>query len=175
MTAGDVPGPAADGRPGPGSLGEALRRALFAYRRRVDEELAAAGFPGRRFPESRVLAMCAGRGETISDIGRGLEITRQGASKVVGLLREHGFVEVTPSAADGREKLVTLTARAAELLARRQAAHEHQEARLREQVGAEAVDQLVRILDQIADDDDFPPEDRPGLRRLRWRDAEGEL
>jgi hypothetical protein len=40
---------------------------------------------------------------TISDIGRGLGITRQGASKIVAGLRDRGYLEVTPSAVDGRE------------------------------------------------------------------------
>lgn len=51
-----------------------------------------AGFAGRRFPEGRVLLMCADPGEvTISDIGRRLAITRQGASKVIAALRERGY------------------------------------------------------------------------------------
>jgi len=49
---------------------------------------------------------------TISEIGRDLGITRQGASKIVGGLRDRGYVTLSPSPTDGREKIVTLTAHA---------------------------------------------------------------
>lgn len=174
MTAGDVP---AVSRPGQGELRNALRRALAGYRRRIDEELAAAGFTDRRFPEGRVLLMCSGPGETtISDIGRGLEITRQGASKLVFGLRERGYVAVTPSAADGREKLVTLTPQAADYLQALRKAVGGIETRLRRDIGADGVEQLMRVLDVIAGDESERPDDRPwktpALRALRWRDAE---
>lgn len=168
MTIGQPPG---GPRPALEGLGGALRRALAGYRRRMDAELATAGFTDRRFPDGRVLAMCAGPGETtISDIGNGLGITRQGASKIVAALRERGYLAVTPSAADGREKILTLTPLAAGYLqARRQAAHAI-EAALREQIGADGEDQLLRFLDLIAGDDQTAG-DRPAIRALRWLDA----
>jgi DNA-binding MarR family transcriptional regulator len=144
MTTGDTPA-------GHGRLGAALRRALDGYRRQLNDDLAAAGFPDRRFPEGRVLVMCRGPEEiTISEIGRRLDITRQGASKIVAGLRERGYVAVTPSPADGREKLVTLTPRAAEMLAVRARSAQRLEARLREEIGPEGLDQLFRALDLIA-------------------------
>lgn len=175
MTAGsepDVPGP------GHHALGNALRRAAAGYRRAMDRELAAAGFADRRFPEGRVLRMCAGPGETtISDIGRGLGITRQGASKIVAALRERGYVEVTPSAADGREKILTLTPRAAEFLAALYRAAGVIEARVREEIGPEGIEQLFRFLDVIADGEPVAPEDRegPAVRALRLLDTEAQL
>ena len=99
-------------RPGDqGPLGPALRRAWVGYQRRLDQEMAAAGFADRAFPDGRVLRMCSGPEETtVSEIGRELGITRQGASKIVGGLREGRYVTVGPSATDGRERIVTLTA-----------------------------------------------------------------
>ena len=172
MTTGQPPGgppPAQEG------LGGALRRAVAGYRRRMDAELATAGFTDRRFPDGRVLAMCAGPGETtISDIGNGLGITRQGASKIVAGLRERGYLAVTPSAADGREKILTLTPLAmAYLQARHQAAHAI-EGTLREQIGTDGEQQLLRFLDLIAGDD-LPVGDRPAIRALRWLDAHDQL
>jgi DNA-binding MarR family transcriptional regulator len=77
---------------------------------------------------------------------------------------------VTPSAADGREKILTLTPLAAGYLqARRQAAHAI-EAALRDQIGADGEDQLLRFLDLIAGDDQTAG-DRPAIRALRWLDA----
>ena len=55
--------------------------------------MAETGFGERRFPDGRVLRVCAGEaGSTISAIGRELGITRQGASKVVAELRDRGYV-----------------------------------------------------------------------------------
>jgi DNA-binding MarR family transcriptional regulator len=171
MTAGEG-GPGGP-QPGQGALGVALRRALAGYRRGVDADLAAAGFGGRRFPEGRVLLMCADPGEvTISDIGRQLAITRQGASKVIAALRERGYVTVSPSAADGREKLVSLTPRAAEYLATLYQAAERQEERLRAAAGDAGVQELFRLLDLVADGEPLPLEDSPALHALRWRDAQ---
>ena len=163
--------------PEPGLLGGALRRALAGYRRRMDQELAAAGFADRRFPRGRVLLMCSGPGETtISDVGRGLGITRQGASKIVAGLRQRGYVEVTPSPADGREKILTLTPRAVAFLAARREAARAIEARLRDEIGADGVAHLLRFLDAVAGEDAAGagdlPWDSPALRALRWWDAE---
>jgi hypothetical protein len=48
------------------------------YRRQLDQELAAAGFGDRGFPDGRVLRLCGGAADvTISHIGRELGITRQ--------------------------------------------------------------------------------------------------
>lgn len=173
MSTGDMP---AGHAPGLGQLGAALRRALAGYRRQLDDDLAAAGFPDRRFPEGRVLGMCGGPDDiTISEIGRRLDITRQGASKIVAGLRERGYVAVTPSPADGREKLVTLTPRSAEMLAVRVRSAERLEARLRAEIGPEGLSQLFCALDLIAASGGAAPGDSPALRRLRWRDAEDEV
>jgi DNA-binding MarR family transcriptional regulator len=169
------------GLPGPrqNALGNALRRALAGYRRAMDRELAAAGFTDRRFPEGRVLRMCAGPGETtISDVGRGLGITRQGASKIVAVLKERGYLTVTPSAADGREKILTLTPRAAEFLMALHRAAGVIEARVREEIGPDGIEQLFRFLDVIAGGEPVAPEDRadtPVIRALRWLDGEERL
>lgn len=164
-------------RPWLGALGNALRRARASYRRHMDAELAAAGFAERRFPEGRVLAMCSGPGETtISDVGRGLGITRQGASKIVAEMRERGYLAVTPSAVDGREKILALTPRAIEYLTARRNAADSFEARLRQQIGDNEVAHLFRLLDAVAGDEPMAPDarrgDTPAIRALRWWDAE---
>ena len=159
------------------TLGSALRHALAGYRRRMDQELAAAGFGERRFPEGRVLRMCADSARTtISDVGRALEITRQGASKIVAGLRQRGYVEVRPSAVDGREKILTLTPRAVAYLAAIREARQAVEARLREEIGADDVDRLIRCLAVIAGEEDGQGADllpvSPVIRALELWDAE---
>ena len=93
-------------RPADG-LGAALRRAWLGYQLRLDRAMAEAGFGERNFPDGRVLRVCADRGgSTISAIGRELGITRQGASKVVMHLCDHGYVAVNASTTSKREKSV---------------------------------------------------------------------
>lgn len=148
MTASNAPEPA---QPHHGALGRALRRALTGYWQLIGTELAAAGFADRRFPEGRVLIMCAAPGgTTISDVGRRLGITRQGAGKLVARLRERGYLNVTPSPTDGREKTLTLTPRAEQFLAALRDAGHAIEARLHDELGAEGVRQLFHALDLLA-------------------------
>ena len=148
----------------------ALRRAQAGYRRQMDNQLAAAGFAGRRFPAGRVLRMCTGPGvTTISDVGRELGITRQGASKIVAALRKEGYLSVTPSQDDGREKILTLTPHAIEALLAAYRAAAAIEKRVREEIGAEAMEQFFRVLDVVADGEPVQPEDRqisPGGTQL---------
>lgn len=135
-------------------LGGALRRAWIGYQRRLDDELAAAGFDDRRFPDGRVLRICSTSGQaTISQIGRELGITRQGASKIVASLRDRRYVTLTASATDGREKIVSLTPRAIDYLAaQRKAAHDI-ERQLRSEVRAEGFDSLYRLLHALGGDE----------------------
>jgi DNA-binding MarR family transcriptional regulator len=141
-------------RTGPAPLGGALRQAWVGYRRQLDEELTAAGFGDRGFPDGRVLRLCSGADEvTISQIGRELGITRQGASKIVASLRDRGYVTLSPSPTDGREKIVKLTRRAVEFLAAQRGAARRIEARIREELGPEAFDGLYQLLDALGGED----------------------
>jgi DNA-binding MarR family transcriptional regulator len=135
----------------PPVLGEALRRAWAGYRQSLDRELAAAGFGTDGSPDARVLRLCSQTAEvTISEIGRELGITRQAASKIVAGLRDRGYVSLSPSPSDGREKMVRLTARALDYLTARRAAEQRIEAQLRRELGAEALEALNRLLQALA-------------------------
>ena len=131
-------------------VGAALRQAWAGYRRRLDEELAAAGFGDHGFPDGRVLRICSTSTDaTISQIGRELGITRQGASKIVASLRDRRYVRLINSPTDAREKIVRLTPRATEYLAAHRTAALDIERQLRAEVGAEAFDGLYLLLDAL--------------------------
>lgn len=151
------PGPERRGNGRPRALGGALRSAWVGYQRRLDEAMAAAGFPDRRYPDGRVLRLCTGTGNvTASLIGRELGMTRQGAGKIVTTLRDRGYVVLEPSAADGREKVVTLTPLALDYLAAQRAAARQIERELRDRLGADAFDVLANLLDALGGQDDQP-------------------
>jgi DNA-binding MarR family transcriptional regulator len=136
------------------------------YRRELDQELAAAGFGDRGFPDGRVLRLCGGSSDvTISQIGRELGITRQGASKIVASLRDRGYITLSPSPTDGREKIVKPTRRAVEFLAAQREAARRIEARIRSELGADALDGLYRLLDALG------AEDQPRLADYLRRSA----
>ena len=131
-------------------LGPALRNAWVGYQRRLDTAMGAAGFGDRGFPDGRVLRMCRDRtGTTISDIGRELEMTRQGAGKIAAGLRDRGYVSIEPSPRSAREKIVALTPKAHEYLAAQRAAVRKIDNQLRRALGPEAFHDLYRLLEKL--------------------------
>ena len=119
--------------------------------------MAEAGFGERRFPDGRVLRLCSGQvGSTISAIGRELGITRQGAGKVVGHLRDRGYVTVADSVTSRREKSVKLTSRGVDYLQAQRAAALAIEDELKAalgQTGFSALHALLDALDALDDED----------------------
>jgi DNA-binding MarR family transcriptional regulator len=131
-------------------LGVALRRAWLGYQLRLDEAMAEAGFGERRFPDGRVLRICSGEGgSTTSSIGRELGITRQGASKVVGNLRDRGYLAVVDSTTSRREKSVTLTARGADYLEQHRVAVLAIEDEVGAELGESALSGLAALLEWL--------------------------
>jgi DNA-binding MarR family transcriptional regulator len=159
-------GPAVDGPPPrPVGLGAALRQAWVGYHRRLDEAMAAAGFDDHGFPDGRVLRICSRNPDvTISEIGRELGITRQGAGKVVAKLRERRYVTVSDSKVSGREKVVRLTPRARDYLAAHRAAARSIERQLRQEAGGSAFDSALLVLATLGGEDQ--PRLRDYLRRV---------
>jgi DNA-binding MarR family transcriptional regulator len=147
-------------------LGPALRRAWVSYQGELDKAMAAAGFD-RAFPDGRVLRMCRAPAEmTISQIGRELGITRQGASKLITSLRDRGYVTINDSTTNGREKIVKLAPYGLDYLATHQRAARAIERRTRRELGVDGFAALGRLLEALTTDDE------PRLRRyLRDRDS----
>lgn len=116
----------------------------------MDRAMSEMGFGERRFPDGRVLRLCSGEaGSTIAAIGRELGITRQGATKVVGYLRDRGFVAVADSMTSKREKSVVLTPRGIGYLAHQRLAARSIEDELRAELGAAVFSALGALLDAL--------------------------
>jgi DNA-binding MarR family transcriptional regulator len=131
--------------------------------------MAAAGFGDRRFPDGRVLRMCNEAQVTISDIGRELGITRQGASKIVTSLHDRRYVTLRPSPTDGREKTVQLTSRAIDYLAAQSAAARKIESQLRNKIGPVGFDSLGQLLNALGEAADMRMRDY--LRKVGTRET----
>ena len=112
--------------------------------------MAEAGFDDRRFPDGRVLRLCAGpAGSTISGIGRELGITRQGAGKVVGQLRDRGYLSIADSATSGREKSVTVTRLGVIYLEAQRKATAAVDSQLRSELGGPGLAALFELLEVV--------------------------
>lgn len=133
-------------------LGRALRMAWMSYVHRLDEQMRAAGFGERRFPMIYMFGLYAEPGAmTISEIGRRFLISRQAASKIVAELHRRGYVEVSPSAKDRREKVVELTAQAIEYVEARRQFASALDAQIHAQLGKPGLDQLHGLLAAVAE------------------------
>jgi len=139
------------------ALGSALRRAWVGYQRSLDAEMARAGFSDRRFPDGRVLRLCAGKKPmTASQIGRELGITRQGAAKIIGILRDCDYITVLPSSEDAREKTLVLTTRGRDYLAAQRQAGRRIEQRVRADIGEDGMAVLAALLNVLGGDTEQP-------------------
>ncbi len=95
---------------------------LFAgFRTMIDRlhaELAKQGHPDARPAHGFALQAIGPAGATASEIGRRLGISKQAAGKTTDRLAAMGYVERVDDAVDGRRKLIRLTPRGIDMLAR---------------------------------------------------------
>jgi DNA-binding MarR family transcriptional regulator len=85
---------------------------------RLHEELARQGHPDARPAHGFALQAIGPAGATASALGRRLGVSKQAAGKTVDRLTRLGYVERVADEADGRAKLIRLTPRGMDVLAR---------------------------------------------------------
>jgi DNA-binding MarR family transcriptional regulator len=106
---------------------------------RLHAELARQGHPDVR-PAYGFAMQAIGRdGATASELGRRLGVSKQAAGKTVDRLVELGYAERSADAADARRKVVRLTPRGYDALARSAAVFEQLRAEWADQLGADGV------------------------------------
>lgn len=88
---------------------------------------------------------------TISQMGRQFDVSRQAASKIVAELRERGYVQVTASTTDQREKVVELTPKAIEHVTARLRAAAELDRAIRERIGDASLDELYKVLAAVGE------------------------
>jgi DNA-binding MarR family transcriptional regulator len=100
---------------------ELALRLLAAFRLIVDElhaELAREGHPDARPMHGFVFQAIGSGGITAAELGRRLGISKQAAGKTIGNLERLGYVRREPGQQDRRQKVVVLTDRGYDMLAR---------------------------------------------------------
>jgi len=92
------------------TLGALLTAPSEALLDHVYAKLGKAGFDDVRPAHSAVLRNISRKGSRITELAERARITKQSMAELVDYLRERGYLELAPDPADGRAKLVRLTA-----------------------------------------------------------------
>lgn len=133
---------------------------------RLHAELARQGHPDMRPAHGFAMqAIAAGgpTGATASDIGRRLGVSKQAAGKTVDRLLAVGYAERADDPADARRKLVRLTARGHDALARSAAIFDRLHAEWCATLGTERVRDMEGALRRVV-----PPETAFRLDAGSW-------
>jgi DNA-binding MarR family transcriptional regulator len=106
---------------------------------RLHAELAQQGHPDVRPAYGFAMQAIGREGATASELGRRLGVSKQAAGKTVDRLVDLGYAERSTDAADARRKLVRLTPRGYDALARSAAVFEQLRAEWADQLGIDGV------------------------------------
>lgn len=106
---------------------------------RLHAELARQGHPDVRPAHGFALQAIGLDGATATELGRRLGVSKQAAGKTIDRLVELGYAARTADASDARRKLVRLTPRGHDVLARSAAIFERLRADWTEQLGVDGV------------------------------------
>jgi len=132
---------------------------LFAaFRGIIDQlhaQLAIEGHPDVRAAYGFAMQAIGADGATATDLGRRLGISKQAAGKTVDRLVELGYAERSADPADGRRKLVRLTPRGIDSLARSAAIFDHLRAGWARELGPDRLREFESDLRAMVPADGF--------------------
>ena len=140
-------------------------RLLLGFRTLIDElhaELVKQGHPEMRPMHGFVFQAIGPEGTTAVELGRRLGVSKQAAGKTVDALEQLGYVRREPDRRDQRQKIVRLTARGYDALARSALIFDELRARWASELGPERLRALESDLRTMTGDLAVPL-DMPGL------------
>jgi DNA-binding MarR family transcriptional regulator len=129
---------------------------LLGFRELVDElhdELARKGHPDVRPMHGFVFQAVGLEGTTAVELGRRLGVSKQAAGKMIAGLERLGYLERDGDLADGRRKVVRLTARGIECLALSAEGFELLRARWKQRLGPRRLNALENDLRRVVQAD----------------------
>jgi DNA-binding MarR family transcriptional regulator len=148
-----------NGKESPREPGWLLPLLLFGgFRSLIDQlhgELARHGHPDVRPAHGFAMQAIGRDGATATELGRRLGVSKQAAGKTVDRLVELGYAQRAADPADARRKLVRLTPRGLDALARSAAVFEQLRARWVDRLGVDRVRALEADLRTMAPADGF--------------------
>ncbi len=130
------------------NLGILLFVTYRALEQRAHDAVAAAGITDITPAQARIAARIGPHGTRVSDLAEQARVTKQSAGFLVEQLEAAGYVDRVPDPADGRARLVRLTARADPVVTAANAEVERVLAEWAEHVGA---DRLRQVHETLAD------------------------
>jgi len=134
-----------------------------ALEQRAYDAVVAAGIADITLAQSRVLARVGPGGTRIGELAEAARVAKQTATHLVGELAANGYVSLAPDPRDRRARLVTLTAKALDVVPIANAEVARVEAEWREHLGAARFEQWCASLGALRDLVD--PFDRAPTRR----------
>ncbi len=143
---------------------ELALRLLAAFRLIVDElhaELARQGHPDTRPMHGFVFQAIGTGGITAVELGRRVGISKQAAGKTIGNLERLGYVRREPGQEDRRQKVVVLTDRGYDMLARSARIFDELQAGWEVKIGTDRLRNFEADLRKITEDAGFTL-DMPG-------------
>lgn len=133
-------------------------RLLLGFRAIIDEvhaELARQGHGQARPLHGFVLQAVGRNGVSATELGRRLGVSKQAAAKHVDALERLGYLERVPDSSDGRSKIIKLTDRGWDMLARSGQIFDQIRARWADSIGADRLRALDDDLRKVTPDEVF--------------------
>ena len=133
-------------------------RLFLGFRVLIDElhaELARQGHPDSRPMHGFVFQAIGQGGTTAAELGRRLGISKQAAGKTIDSLEHLGYVQRGPDPLDARRKVVRLTDRGTDSLARSARIFDDLRARWAEILGADRLRAMEADLRKVTPPDSF--------------------
>lgn len=133
-------------------------RLFLGFRVLIDElhaELARQGHPDSRPMHGFVFQAIGQSGTTAAELGRRLGISKQAAGKTIDSLEHLGYVQRGPDPLDARRKVVRLTDRGTDSLARSARIFDDLRARWAEILGADRLRAMEADLRKVTPPDVF--------------------
>ena len=131
------------------TLGALLRLSCEALQREVHDGLAARGFPEIRPAHSAVFRHIGPDGSRLTALAERAGMTKQSMAYLVEGLAAAGHVTSIPDPADGRARIVRLTAKGQGVLVALLALSAEAEARVAGRIGERRTGKLRRYLEQL--------------------------
>ena len=141
--------PETTARRGPENLAVLLREPLLDLNAHIHKRLGEAGHTEVRSTHGNVFQFLDDDGTRVSVLARRAQMTKQSMAELVEHLERHGYVERLPDPADGRAKLVRVTARGRELFPVAQGAIAEVEERWTEVLGERDMKRLRALLERL--------------------------
>lgn len=133
------------------NIGRRLHEAVRRFEGRIVENLRARGHDELTLSHINLTRNLDEGGTRLTELARRASMTRQSMGELVAQVEKTGLIERRPDPTDGRAKLVCFTASGFAWLEAFRHSLEVAEAEMRDELGTEAVDLMLRLLSRYAE------------------------